>query len=68
MVLRPKLFKTSKPSKAKTKAALAKTKIKTSKKGFTTGLKTKIGLKDYITSSNTKYNFMKILCRCVHIG
>jgi len=42
-VLRPQFFKSLRPSKTKT--ALSKIKIETSKNG----LKTKIGLKDYIT-------------------
>jgi len=47
--LKFKFFKSLRPSKVKTKTALAKTK--TSKNGFKTGLKTKTGLKDYITDT-----------------
>jgi len=49
LVLRPQFFKSLRSSKDKTKTALAKTKTKTSKNGLKTGLKTKTGLKDYIT-------------------
>jgi len=49
LVLRPQFFKSLRPSKVKTKTktALAKTKISKN------GLKTKTGLKDYITGHNT---------------
>jgi len=47
LFFRPQFFKTSRPSKAKTKTAFAKTR--TSENGLNAGLKTKTGLKDYIT-------------------
>jgi len=61
LVLRPQFFKSLGPSKVKTKT-------KTPKNGLKTGLKTKTGLKDYITGSYQKseHNDAKIKLECVH--